>query len=256
MDRIKDLFSSLLILIMAIYFLSASIAMPYFSWQYAKAHGFWNWAVLGLIIPTLKATVWPYFVFIDSERKAPIVVVPGKSIAGVELGMSRDRVISVLGKPTKEISSQDIGQMGQFRVLGKGPFTGEMPRMTILEYSTPPLVVVLHDDNQVGALQLGYTDSVSVEEFDFLKFKYLSKEEIALLGKPSAVVRDENAEHTLLPTTPEGTKIEYYVYTYDHLGMKLGLIFDKSREHSSKYFIGVNYIWVGVIDVLVGEIVP
>ncbi len=177
-------------------------------------------------------------------ERAEVVVVPGRSIAGVELGMSRDRVISVLGKPTKEISSQDIGQMGQFRVLGEGPFTGEMPRMTVLVYSTPPLFVVLHDDNQVGALQLGYTDSVSVEEFDFLKFKYLSKEEIALLGKPSALVRDENAEHTLLPTTPEGTKIEYYVYDYDHLGLSLGLIFEKSREHSSKYFIGVNYIAV------------
>ena len=189
-------------------------------------------------------------------ERAEVVVVPGRSVAGVELGMSRDRVISVLGKPTKEISSQDIGQMGQFRVLGEGPFTGEMPRMTVLVYSHPPLFVSLHEDDKVGAIQLGYTESVRVEGYDFLQFKYLAKEELERIGKPSSMVRDEASERQMLSMAPEGTKIEYYVYDYDHLGMKLGLIFEKSREHSSKYFINVNYIQVGVNDILAGEIVP
>jgi hypothetical protein len=37
-------------------------AVPYFNCQYAKDHGFLAWLLLGEIVPTLKATVWPYFV--------------------------------------------------------------------------------------------------------------------------------------------------------------------------------------------------
>lgn len=39
--------------------------VPYFNWQYAKQHGFVNWLLLGEVVPTLKAIVWPYFVFFD-----------------------------------------------------------------------------------------------------------------------------------------------------------------------------------------------
>jgi len=186
-----------------------------------------------------------------SKKETPIVVVPGRSIAGVGLGISHDQVISILGKPTKEIASQDIGQLGQFRVLGEGLFTGKMPRMTILVYSTPPLFVSLHQDDKVGAIQLGYTESVRVEGYDFLQFKYLTKEELERLGKPSSMVRDEASEQQMLSMAPEGTKIEYYVYQYDQPGLILGLVFDRTKEQSSRYFIGLNYIAVST-----GKILP
>jgi len=180
-----------------------------------------------------------------SKREAPIVVVPGKSIAGIELGMSRKKVISVLGKPTEETSSKDIGQMGVLRVLGGGTIKGEMPQMTILVYSSPPLFVVLHEDNKVGALQLNYTDSVQVEGYDFLKFKYLTKEEVECIGKPSSVIRDKESEQKMLSIAPKETKIEYYVYVYDQPGLVLGLLFDRTKEQSSKYFIGLHFIAFG-----------
>ena len=174
------------------------------------------------------------------------MVVPGKSIAGVELSMSRKKVISVLGKPTEETSSKDIGQMGVLRVLGGGTIKGEMPQMTILVYSSPPLFVVLHEDNKVGALQLNYTDSVHVEGYDFLKFKYLTKEQVECIGKPSSVIRDKESEQKMLSIAPKGINIEYYVYEYDPPGLVLGLVFDRTKEQSSNYFIGHNLIAVGV----------
>ena len=185
-----------------------------------------------------------------SKREAPIIVVPGKSIAGVELSMSSDEVISVLGKPNNEIPSEDIGQIGEFGVLGEEKFTGKPPQMTILAYSAPPLLVVLHQDNKVSELQLGYADSVSVRGYDFLKFKYSSKEEIELIGKPSSVVRDERAEQKMLSIAPKGTKIEYYVYEYNQPELILGYVFDRIKEQSSKYFIGLNYIAVSSRKVL------
>jgi hypothetical protein len=183
------------------YVLSAIIAIPYFNWQYARDHGFFKWMFLGEIVPTAKGFVWPYFVFM-SRPKPSIGVVPGKSIAGVELGMSRDKVISVLGKPTKEISSSDIGQIGQFGVLGGGTFKGRIPQMTVFVYSIPPLFVSLHEDDKVGAIQLSYTESVRVEGYDFLKFKYLTKEEIERLGKSPSIVRDEDSEQRMLSRAP------------------------------------------------------
>lgn len=185
------------------------------------------------------------------NEETSIVVVPGKSIAGVKLGMSIHEVISLLGNPTKEISSKDIGKIGgQFRVLGGGTIKGEMPKMTILVYSNPPLFVVLHEDNKVGALQLGYTDSVRVEGYDFLKFKYLSIEEIKRIGKHSSAIRDKESEQAILSIAPNGTNIEYYVYEYDQQELVLGLIFDKTKEQSSNYFVSLNYIAVSTSKVL------
>jgi hypothetical protein len=185
-----------------------------------------------------------------SKKEKPVVVVPGRSIAGVELSMSRDQVISVLGKPGKAIFPRDIEQLGQFRELGKGPFTEEIPRMSVLVYSTPPLFVSLHENDKVGPIQLGYTKSVLVEGYDFLQFKYLAKEEVERIGKPSSVIRDEASEQQMLSTAPEGTKIEYYVYVYDQPRLTLGFVFDRTKEKSSRYFIGLNYIAVSAGKVL------
>ncbi len=52
--------------VFAIYFwVSSLIFAPYYNWQYARENGFAKWLVFGEIVPTAKAYVWPYFVFID-----------------------------------------------------------------------------------------------------------------------------------------------------------------------------------------------
>lgn len=34
-----------------------------FEWAYAREHGFLNWLFLGWLIPSLKAIIWPLYVF-------------------------------------------------------------------------------------------------------------------------------------------------------------------------------------------------
>jgi hypothetical protein len=44
-----------------LYWVSVMLAVPYFNWSYAQKNGFVSWLLLGEIVPTLKATVWPYY---------------------------------------------------------------------------------------------------------------------------------------------------------------------------------------------------
>ena len=47
----------------ALYMLGASVAVLNFNWRYARDHGFVKWILLGEIVPTAKAFIWPYFAF-------------------------------------------------------------------------------------------------------------------------------------------------------------------------------------------------
>ena len=49
-----------------LYFISVVVALPYFNFRYANKHGFVNWLLLGEIVPTAQALVWPYFAFSES----------------------------------------------------------------------------------------------------------------------------------------------------------------------------------------------
>jgi len=42
------------------------IMIPYYNWQYAREHGFIEWALLGEIEATARAFIWPYEVFFSS----------------------------------------------------------------------------------------------------------------------------------------------------------------------------------------------
>jgi len=66
------------------------------------------------------------------------------------------------------------------------------------------------------------------------------------IGEPSSVIRDKESEQKMLSLAPRETKIEDYVYEYDPPGLVLGLVFDRTKAQSSKYFIGLNLIAVGV----------
>ncbi len=54
--------------IFAIYFISTLVVAPYYNWEYAKEHGFVSWLTFGQIVPTAKAFIWPYFVFIQEKE--------------------------------------------------------------------------------------------------------------------------------------------------------------------------------------------
>jgi len=201
-------------------------------------------SIIGILaIPLLICGILLIAASVISKKESEVLVIPGESIAGVKLDMSYEQVISILGEPAEKITTDDLKKIrGEFRVAGKGKFEDEMPTMKILHYIEPPLVVVLNENNNVNSLQLGYTDNVNVQGFSFLKFKYISRDELNRLGKPSSVTRDEQAEMTLMAKTSGEQRIEYYLYDYKEIGLLLGLVFDKLKEQESDYFIGLNYI--------------
>ncbi len=45
-----------------VYFPGCMGAFPYFSWQYAKEHGFLSWLFLGEFVPAGQSLIWPYYV--------------------------------------------------------------------------------------------------------------------------------------------------------------------------------------------------
>mgnify|MGYP003676661591 CR=1 FL=1 len=53
--------ASILGLVLNLYFISVMVAIPYFNFCYANKHGFVSWLLLGEIVPTTQAIVWPYF---------------------------------------------------------------------------------------------------------------------------------------------------------------------------------------------------
>jgi hypothetical protein len=60
--------SNWLATVLGLYVFTVSIAAAYYNWQFARDHGFVSWILLGEIVPTLKATVWPYFAFHQEDR--------------------------------------------------------------------------------------------------------------------------------------------------------------------------------------------
>lgn len=46
-----------------IYFWGFLISVPYFNWHFAKDHGFVSWLLLGELIATGRAFVWPWYAY-------------------------------------------------------------------------------------------------------------------------------------------------------------------------------------------------
>ena len=62
-----SLIAMLLGRLLSIYILSQIIMIPYFNWQYAQKNGFMNWLLLGEVVATAKAFVWPWYIFRPSQ---------------------------------------------------------------------------------------------------------------------------------------------------------------------------------------------
>ncbi len=181
------------------------------------------------------------------EKTVQTIVIPNKSIAGVELGMTEEQVITVLGEPGFQLSGEEINKLGKiYDIDSTGRFTGTsaqgMERMRLFIYSKPPLWILINEKNKVERLNLSYCEGVLVKGYPFLKFKYLNQQELASLGEPSAKIRMRLSEEKMMSMAPEGIVLEYYEYYYDEIGLNVGFVFDKSKQGISEYFIGVNHI--------------
>jgi len=202
----------------AVFFLALSLASP------ARGEGFLDW--------------------LTGPRR--IVIVPGVSIAGISLGMSREKVLEKLGQPKSQVTPETRGVTYAIRD-GKRVVTPRPANVAALEYDTPSLAVVL-ENSRVVSIQAGCDPDVDlvVKGYEALKWKYISLRDLASLGKPKTTSRDRAAE----PLFSRGgqRQVEYYVYQYEPAAggvLVLGLIFYRDRERKGKAkYIVPNYISV------------
>lgn len=73
---IGELATQALSFVIGIYFFSVSFAIPYYNWQYAKENGFMKWIMLGEVVATGKALVWPYFAFFSEKEEVAKEQIP------------------------------------------------------------------------------------------------------------------------------------------------------------------------------------
>ena len=71
--RVASLSRQFVQFVLVLYFAAAGLVfIPYYNWQYARDRGFASWLLFGEVVPTAKALVWPYFVFLaphDDQRE-------------------------------------------------------------------------------------------------------------------------------------------------------------------------------------------
>ena len=180
-----------------------------------------------------------------SKPAVKIVVTPGKSIAGIEIGMSKERVMLILGNPRLSMSAADIAKSGDnfasFLALSPNP----SPKTKVFFFSSPPLYIVINENNKVIHLSLGSCPNLEVQGFPSIKFGYVSLPELDKIGFPDTIVRNKDSEKAILSTLPKGSQIEYYNFQYNKQGLILGFIFDKVRQKDGyKDFVKLNYIKV------------
>jgi hypothetical protein len=77
--------TKLLTSLFVLYVWSATLAAVYFNWQFAKENGFLRWILLGELVPSAKALVWPYFALHAVRTEPPVRALTPTQIASMEL---------------------------------------------------------------------------------------------------------------------------------------------------------------------------
>jgi hypothetical protein len=203
-----------------------------------------------LILILIRTCIIPVILtnFVGCASKQQITkVVVGSSITNVKLGMSIDQVIKILGEPCSQFSGKDIEKFGRvYNVTPEGKYQRtsgeELTKIKLIRYLKPPLDILINENNKVEKLSLGYCENVFVQDYPFLKFNYLTQEELNRIGEPTSKYRMQEAEKVMMANAPTTAIYEYYEYFYESLGVNLGLVFDRTKQKNSTYFIGVNHI--------------
>jgi len=74
LEKIKKSILNLSLGLVVIYVWSIIIIVPYYNWQFIKENSFMKWLLLGQIVPTAKAIIWPYYVFFNNNQGKIIYV--------------------------------------------------------------------------------------------------------------------------------------------------------------------------------------
>lgn len=181
-----------------------------------------------------------------------IQVEPGKGIAGIMLGMTEAQVISKLGSPNNTLTKDEMySKGGTYRISSGGksekvPYQEEQ-NTKVLEYSDPHLSIVFGPNYRVAYINLYYVDNVVVGGYGFIKFVYLTRSALEKIGEPSSTDRMIDSEQKMMADGGWKRQLEYYEYYYNNLGLNLGLVFDRTKQKTSNYYIGVNHISVFLV---------
>jgi hypothetical protein len=186
-----------------------------------------------------------------SKKEKIIQVIPGQSIAGVELGASKDQVLTRLGNPHFQVDKENVDKfVDEFKgVLGEYDREGRYEKWSpdvigekkMMIYTKPPVFILLDEYESVIRITLSYCKNLVVEGFPFLKFNSLSLEQISSLGEPSSMFRAKEYDKELSKDRPGEIWVNYE-YFFDDIGLNLGLAFNKTKQARSQYFIGINHI--------------
>lgn len=171
-----------------------------------------------------------------------IEVIPGKGIAGVELGMSKERVMSILGSPRLSLSARELTKIGKEFASFLDIPSEDISSTKVFVFSTPPLYVAINKQNKVIQLNLGRCANVVIQGYPFFRFDYITLEDLNRLGSPRTIQRNQDYAAAILASLPKGADIEYFDFSYDHPMLALGLIFDKQRQKDSRRYIKPNCV--------------
>lgn len=104
----KNILQSTISAILGFYLITVTLAVPYYNWEYAKKNGFISWLLMGEIVPTLKAVVWPYYAFYNTTKPNTPQTAPNLSAGELSL------YSKILSKSqTQKLSKEDLDTIRQ-----------------------------------------------------------------------------------------------------------------------------------------------
>jgi hypothetical protein len=123
MKVFKSALTAVATFVLGAYLLSVTLMTSYYNWQYARDNGFIAWLLLGQIVPTSKALVWPYFVFLRGARGERVERDQHRAVTIAEYTANKYSYVFQFPSDWK-VQKPPGGEAGGIRVLVQGPSKG------------------------------------------------------------------------------------------------------------------------------------
>ncbi len=147
--KFKGVSAGLGSLLLGVYSVGIVASGLYFNWTYARDHGFVKWATLGLVVPTAKAVVWPYFAISAVSQR-------GNALPS-EFAKDRERLTSAFaafgtvsdlteapsGQPSFQMPKEREDSVRQMLTLGLA--NADLVSDRFLDWLEPSMKHYLHD---------------------------------------------------------------------------------------------------------------
>jgi hypothetical protein len=117
--------SNLLGTVVSLYMMTVMGMGVFYNWQYAREHGFVQWFLLGEIVPSAKALVWPYFAFGQDHSAGPPLtaqLAPHQFTSAEQQDHDRE-AISKFNSVTRKLT-----ELGKLNLEYRGAGPGQIPQ--------------------------------------------------------------------------------------------------------------------------------